>query len=410
MSNYKGIEYLRNKLNMKRTRVLLRYRYYEYKDDKLTPSPTIPRELKSIYKSSIGWCAKAVDNIADRLSFRKFDNDVFNFDEIFNMNNPDVLFDSAILGALISSCSFIYITPDEDGFPRLQVIDGGNATGIIDPITGLLQEGYAVLSRDPDTDAPLIEAYFTSGKTEYYYYENGNKVRYESRPNNVEYPLLVPIIYRPDAKRPFGHSRISRACMSLQDKAVFTLTRADISADFYSIPQKYVLGMSQDAEMLDSWKASISTMLQFGKDEDGQHPIVGQFTQQSVEPHISQFKMYAAAFAGETGLTLDDLGFVSDNPSSVEAIKASHESLRLTARKAQKTFGSGFVNVGYLSTCLRDNRTYKRREFYNVKPIFEPLFEPDVAALSGIGDGAIKLNQAVPNFIDSDKLRNLTGI
>lgn len=52
--------------------------------------------------------------------------------------------------------------------------------------------------------------------------------------------------------------------------------------------------------------------------------------------------MFAGLFAGETGLTLDDLGFVTDNPSSAEAIKASHENLRLIARKAQRTFGTGF--------------------------------------------------------------------
>ena len=52
-------------------------------------------------------------------------------------------------------------------FPQLQVIDGGNATGIIDPITGMLTEGYAVLERD-DYDEPKREAYFISGSTTYY--------------------------------------------------------------------------------------------------------------------------------------------------------------------------------------------------------------------------------------------------
>ena len=33
-------------------------------------------------------------------------------------------------------------------------------------------------------------------------------------------------------------------------------------------------------------------------------------------PHTEQLRMFAALFAGETGLTLDDLGFVTDNPSS----------------------------------------------------------------------------------------------
>lgn len=103
------------------------------------------------YRSTLGWCAKAVDALANRLVFREFENDNFDLNGIYNMNNPDMLFDSAILSALISSCCFICISPDEDGFPGLQVIDGGDATGIIDPIMGLLEEGYAILERDRET-------------------------------------------------------------------------------------------------------------------------------------------------------------------------------------------------------------------------------------------------------------------
>ena len=137
---------------------------------------------------------------------------------------------------------------------------------------------------------------------------------------------------------------------------------------------------------------------------------MGQFTQQSMTPHTEQLKMFAALFAGETGLTLDDLGFVTENPSSAEAIKASHENLRLTARKAQRTFGSGFLNVGYLAACLRDDYDYERRQFYLTKPKWEPVFEADAAALSSYGDGAIKINQAIPGYMDSEKLRDITGI
>ena len=154
----------------------------------------------------------------------------------------------------------------------------------------------------------------------------------------------------------------------------------------------------------------MSSMLTFTKDEDGDSPKVGQFSQQSMSPYTEQLRTFAALFAGETGLTLDDLGFVSDNPSSAEAIKASHENLRLAARKAQRTFGSGFLNAGYLAACLRDDFPYKRKQLYLTTPIWEPIFEPDSAMLSSIGDGAIKINQAVPGYFDKSNLRNLTGI
>ena len=405
MASYRGIGYLRKKLQSKRTRVLLRYKYYEMKNVAKSLGMTDVPELNWL-KHCLGWCGKAVDGVADRLVFNGFEEDNFDLTEIFQMNNPDVLYDSAILSACISSCCFVYISADKDGFPRLQVIDGGNATGIIDPITGLLNEGYAVLERD-DNDSPIVEAYLITGTTQIIRkgYSASQIIK-----NNAPYPLLVPIIYRPDAKRVFGRSRISRACMGLTDGAIRTLKRSEIAAEFYSFPQKYILGTSQDTAPMDKWRATMSSLLEFTKDEDGDKPVVGQFQQQSMAPHFEQLKGFASAFAGETGLTLDDLGFPSDNPSSADAIKASHENLRLAARKAQRTFGSGFLNVGYLAACLRDDYAYQRSQLYLTKPTWEPIFEPDAAMLSSIGDGAIKINQAVPGYFDEKKLQKLTGI
>ena len=406
MTEYKGIPYLRRKLNSKRQRVLTRYKYYEMKNVTRDFGISTPPDL-ALWQSVLGWCGTAVDALADRIVFREFEDDNFNLNEIFEMNNPDIIFDSAVLSATISSCCFIYISPDEDGYPRLQVIDGSNATGIIDPITGLLEEGYAVLKRNSDTDNPTLEAYFTREETRYI--RKGKKDN-EVIPHKAGYPLLVPIIFRPDAKRPFGRSRISRSCMSLVGSALRTIKRSEISAEFFSFPQKYVTGLSEDAEPMDKWKATMAALLSFTKDEDGEHPIIGQFAQQSMTPHLEQLKMFAALFAGETGLTLDDLGFATANPSSSEAIKAAHENLRYTARKAQRSFGSGFLNTGYLAACLRDNYQYERRQLYLTKPTWQPIFEPDAAALSGAGDALLKLQQAFPEYITDKKLYDLTGI
>ncbi len=405
MSEYKGITYLRNKLATKQTRVQTRYTYYEMKHvaEDLRISTPVGLEW---FKSCLGWCGKAVDTLADRLVFREFKDDNFDLNEIFRMNNPDTLFDSAILSALISACCFVYISADQEGYPRLQVIDGYNATGIIDPITGLLKEGYAVLERD-ENELVTREAYFAPGRTEIY---SKGKPNPETYTNAAPYPLLVPIIFRPDAVRPFGHSRISRACMNIVNSAMRTVKRSEISAEFFSYPQKYVLGLDEDAEPLEKWKATMSTMMTFSRDENGDIPTIGQFQQQSMAPHLDQIRSFAALFAGETGLTLDDLGFVTDNPSSAEAIKASHENLRLVARKAQRTFGRGFLNVGYLAACVRDVSPYQRRQLYLSTPVWEPVFEPDAAMLSLIGDGAIKINQAVPGYFNSDNLRTMTGI
>ena len=198
--------------------------------------------------------------------------------------------------------------------------------------------------------------------------------------------------------------------MYYQRFAETTMERAEVSAEFYSFPQKYVTGLDPDADPLDAWKASISAMLRFDKDEEGDRPTVGQFTQQSMSPYTEQLRMSAAMFSGETGLTLDDLGFPTDNPSSAEAIKAAHETLRQIVRKSQRTYGVAFANAGYIAASVRDEQPYSRQLIADIKPLWQPAFEPDAAMLSAIGDGAIKINQAVPNYFDKDTLRKLTGI
>lgn len=402
---YKGIAYMRRKLKQKEHRVNLRYEYYDMKNLVRDLQISTPPKLVA-WNSALGWCAKSVDDLAARLRFKEFKNDYFGLNGIYALNNRDVLFRSGIHGALVTSCDFIYVSEGEDGFPRLQVIDGGNATGEIDPITGMLREGYAVLERDTGTKQPKTEAYFLPGVTYIYYTGVRDPKIYK---NPAPYPALVPIIYKPDERRPFGHSRISRSNMSQVQGALRTIKRSEISAEFYSFPQKYINGLAEDAEM-DKWQSAMSFLLQITKDEDGDKPEIGQFTTVSQTPHLEQLKMFASLFAGESGLTLDDLGFPQSNPSSEGAIKAAHESMRLAATDAQATFGTGFLNAGYIAACIRDGQTYQRDVFSETTPKWYPAFEVDSSSISSIGDAVVKINQVLPGYWTEDKLDELLGV
>jgi hypothetical protein len=402
---YVGVEKLKQFLNQKKTRVWLRYNFYDMKNLTFDFGISSPPELR-YWNSCVGWCAKGVDALADRLDFYGFRDDVFGLKEIYDLNNKDILFPSVIKGALIAACAFIYVSEDSTGYPRLQVIDADDATGIINPTTGLLNEGYAVLERDA-AGQPIQEAYFTREYTAFY--DRGELV--DVRKYAVQEPMLVPVVFRPDAKRPMGHSRISRACMSLVGSALRTIKRSEISAEFYSFPQKWITGTDPDVEQLDKWSAAMSAMMKFSLNEDGQdHVKIGQFTQQSMGPHVDQLKMFASLFAGEVGLTLDDIGFPQANPSSYDAIKAAHENLRLTARSAQKSFNVGIMNAGYLAACIRDNFAYTRQQITITTPIWMPAFPADVSMLGGIGDAIQKINTTIPDYLTDEKLLELTGI
>ncbi len=402
---YVGVEKLKQFLNQKKTRVWLRYNFYDMKNLTFDFGISSPPELR-YWNSCVGWCAKGVDALADRLDFYGFRDDVFGLKEIYDLNNKDILFPSVIKGALIAACAFIYVSEDSTGYPRLQVIDADDATGIPNPTTGLLNEGYAVLERDA-AGQPIQEAYFTREYTAFY--DRGELV--DVRKYAVQEPMLVPVVFRPDAKRPMGHSRISRACMSLVGSALRTIKRSEISAEFYSFPQKWITGTDPDVEQLDKWSAAMSAMMKFSLNEDGQdHVKIGQFTQQSMGPHVDQLKMFAQLFAGEVGLTPDDLGFAQSNPSSYDAIKAAHENLRLTARSAQKSFNVGIMNAGYLAACIRDGFAYTRQQITITTPIWMPAFPADVSMLGGIGDAIQKINTTIPDYLTDEKLLELTGI
>lgn len=399
-----SLERLRRKLKAKQGRVNLRYNFYEAKNYARDLGISTPPQLQWL-KSALGWNALAVDKLADRLVLRGFKNDFFNLSQIYQINNLPALTDGAILDALIAACSFLMIDQESD-YPRIVGIDAANATGDIDPRTGFLEEGYAVLERDR-RGKPIREAHFMPFLTDYY--ENGELVAHYQHP--CKYPLLVPIVFRPDARRPFGHSRISRSCMNYTTAAMRTLKRSEVASEFFSFPQRWAVGLDENFEKLDKWRATMSSLLQFEVNQDGQnHVSLGQFQQGSMEPHVDQIKMLASLYAGETGLTLDDLGFPTAVPSSAEAIKASHDTLRGIGRKAQRTFSTGFLNAGLCAASIRDGQTYDRRQIYNTSTTWGPLFEPDAAALGAIGDGLAKIAQTYPDAIPPETISEMLGV
>ena len=94
MEDYRGVNYLRRRLQIKSERVKMRYKYYEMKNRVKDFQISTPPELRNV-QSVLGWCGKAVDNLADRIVFREFANDNFDLGEMVVMNNPHPLVHSA---------------------------------------------------------------------------------------------------------------------------------------------------------------------------------------------------------------------------------------------------------------------------------------------------------------------------
>lgn len=383
--------------------VNLRYAFYEQSYTPRTFPTIVPEKFRQLIHV-LGWATKSVDMLANRLTFTEFGNDVLNANQIFAQSQKNILCKSLILSSLISSCSFVYISADADGYPRLQAIDGSRATGIIDPQTRLLREGVAVLERD-EFKTPTKTAYFSPEET-WVFGSDGEATRY---PNPTGYPLLVPVCYHVSEVKPFGRSRITPASMGYIHDAALILLRTHCAGEFYAFPQKYALGLSSEVEF-DEAQATMAAFLKITQDENGEKPTFGQFQQASMTPYIDELRSKAAMFAGENDMTLDDLGFSTDNPSTREAIEAAHENLRATAESAWLDFESGFKNAAYLAACLRDGKSYGIQIMDEITCEWKPVYKPSPSALSGIGDAVGKIQTAFPDYFTEEKFRRMTGI
>ena len=62
MADYRGVNYLRRRLQIKSERVKMRYKYYEMKNRVKDFQISTPPELRNV-QSVLGWCGKAVDTL-----------------------------------------------------------------------------------------------------------------------------------------------------------------------------------------------------------------------------------------------------------------------------------------------------------------------------------------------------------
>jgi hypothetical protein len=108
------------------------------------------------------------------------------------------------------------------------------------------------------------------------------------------------------------------------------MLRSEISAHFYTWPQRYLLGVDKKTAraMLDKkMETYIDSLMMVTTNQNGDIPHYGQLAQMSMTPHNEQLQTLAKLFAGETSVPLNSLGVVFDNPSSAEAINASQADL-----------------------------------------------------------------------------------
>ena len=222
----------------------------------------------------------------------------------------------------------------------------------------------------------------------------------ETLPTPLDRPMMEAFCFRPTGTKPFGQTRITRAVRYLVDEVERTLRYMAVSDAFYAIPMMAATGLTDKAfdQMSKSkWMMRVGSWFLATKDKTGGTPTIQQFSGVSPQPYIDAIMTYAKLFSGATGVPLNSLGIVQDNPSSAEAIAAQREDVCVAAEDCIETSRAAMRNVALMAMAVAQNTTIDglSDEQRSVVPRFKNPMRPNLAATA---DAMSKIAAAVPEF------------
>lgn len=400
-----------DQVRRKQARNALRRRYYDHRSVLKDLGIAIPPQMRDV-ETVLGWPAKAVDTMSRRTvldGFTMVDGSTADvgLDTIWEENRMASEVPQAHTSALVHSTAFVFVTAGDVGAGEPQALvtvrSAEWATGIWDARRRQLSAALSIISVDDQSHPDHMVMYLPNLAI----IMRREGTRWDLRQSTHELGIPVEHLpYRPALDRPFGSSRVSRPVMSLTDSAVRTLLRSEVSAEFFSAPQRYVLGADEDAFVDDAgnpipaWQSVLGRMFAVSRDEDGNVPTVGQFPQQSMEPHMAQLRTLATMFAGETSIPVGSLGIVTDNPSSAEAIYAAKEELVVEIQHWESTsLGPAWERTARNALRLIDNSPAARAAYAGIRARWR---NPATASIVSAADAMVKQVAAIPKIGETD--------
>lgn len=367
-------------------------------------------------KAALGWPQKVVTMLARRHVFEGYSlngaPDAFEANEILSANNYDLDLAQAITSAYKHSFSLLTVTRGDETIGEPPVV-----------VQARDAEWSAALW---DTRRRIIEAALTIDKTDKYGQpagaimhthtaiwridarENGGGWQAEKLGDTPNRIFVEALCYDPQLNRPLGHSRITREVRYLTDAAVRTMVRTETSAEFFSSPQRYVLGAERaDFAGQDRWSAIMARVQVLEPNENGDIPSVGQFSQMTMSPHLEMYRQLAQNLCAATNLPQSAIGIFADNPSSAEAMQASEAALADEAEYQWRIFTAPLRRTLQNIIMVRDKLDEPPAESWKTSVKWTPA---RYSSPSSAADFAVKMVSAFPSLQESQTLMRRAGL
>lgn len=405
------IDRLVKKLESHEPKNLILERYYDGKQALKDLNISIPPQLRSV-EEVVGWPGTAVQVIEERLDFEGYlGADTLGLDEIYRANDLDVESSLGHIDSLIYGTGFIVVGKGDEGEPDplITIESPRRMTGIYDLRLRRLSSALG-LERDSG-GRPTAGTLYLPDVTIRLEWDAGQPVEVDRDEHNLGRVPVVALPNNPRSTDPYGRSEITRAVRSYTDAAMRTLLGAEVAREFYSAPQRYILGADEDlfedadGNALNPWTVYQGRILGVPRNQDGEMPQVGQFAGNDTRPYFEQLRSYAQMLAAEAAIPASYLGFQTDNPASADAIRQMEARLVKRAERRQKQFGRGWMEVARLALLVRDGAI--PAELADVRPVWRDASTPTRAAAA---DEAVKLIGAGVLLPDSEVTYNRIGL
>lgn len=390
----------------------LRSQYYDAKMH-LKPSGNIPAEAMARIRAVVDWPEKSVSALAERSIFDAFvspggEQDPFELGAMLDANRFDLELPQAITSAYKHSCAFLTtaLGDTEAGEPEVTLMARSAewSTAIWDKRRRVVSAALAITDTDDQGRPSAMDVYLPDVVLICTRRPSGSWT-VDRRSNPLGEVLVEPLAFDPQLDRPFGRSRISRTVMNITDHALSAIVRGEIGADFYTLPKIIVTRIAEDAFSRGKWQMAVDRITGFTADEEGNAPDVKQLQQMTMQPLTDQYRMYASQFSGATGVPIDSLGIITENPPSAESIYAADRRLTTTAKRQNRIMTATLRRVAGRMVRLRDGGEVTDE----LRRIDCNWVNPEFTSPGAAADALVKVSAVFPWISESEVGLEMAG-
>ena len=388
--------------------------YYEGKNKLKDLRISIPPQLTTV-ETVVGWAGTAVDVLEERLDFEGYIGaESLGLNDIYRANELDLEAPLGHKDAFVFGTGFVVVGKGrpELGEPNelITIESPKKMTALWDMRTRRISAALLV-NRDTNGKPSTGTLYLADQNISMDYGTNG-WVEVDRDIHRLGRVLVAALPNNPRSGDPYGRTEITAAVRSYTDSAMRTLLGAEVAREFYSAPQRYILGANEDVftdadgNPINAWSMYQGRVLGIPYNEDEQiMPQVGQFNANSTSPYFEQVRALAQLLAAETAIPASYLGFQTDNPASADAIRQMESRLVKRAERRQRQFGRTWSEVAKLALLVRDGSI--PAEAASIRPLWRDASTPTRAAAA---DEVVKLIQAGVLPADSEIVMNRIGL